>query len=139
VSEHSEKKTEVFLQGQLMALKQEGEPWQSFRSEDLMEWWKAVQSNVRKKGFSRAFCNSTAQPFSALVMKTPRSSKCGNKSIVINDRMQKGYRYELSVPVGRNFDPEFKPELTPAEMLVLGVFCGKYMTDDARGVYEKLV
>jgi hypothetical protein len=47
----------------------------------------------------------------------------------VNDRMQKDYRYELTDPVGRNFDPEFKPELTPAEMLSLGVFCGKYMTD----------
>jgi hypothetical protein len=49
--------------------------------------------------------------------------------VVVNDKMQRGYRYELSAPAGRNFDPEFKPELTPAEMLRLGVFCGKYMTD----------
>jgi hypothetical protein len=43
--------------------------------------------------------------------------------------MQTGYRYVLSAPTGRNFDLEFKPELTPAEMLRLGIFCGKYMTD----------
>lgn len=51
------------------------------------------------------------------------------KRIVVNDKMQKGYRYELSAPAGRNFDPEFTPELTPRQMLALGVFCGKYMTD----------
>ena len=43
--------------------------------------------------------------------------------------MQTGYSYELSTPMGRNFDPEFKPELPPQQMLALGVFCGKYMTD----------
>jgi hypothetical protein len=49
--------------------------------------------------------------------------------VVVNDRMQQGYRYELSAPTGRDFDPAFRPELTPAQMLRLGVFCGKYMTD----------
>lgn len=43
--------------------------------------------------------------------------------------MQKGYKYELSEPSGRNFDPEFTPDLTPKEMLTLGVFGGHYMTD----------
>ena len=47
----------------------------------------------------------------------------------VNDTMQRGYRYVLTEPVGRNFDPEFRPELTPKQMLALGVFCGKYMTD----------
>jgi hypothetical protein len=51
------------------------------------------------------------------------------RSVVVNDKMQKGYRYALAAPTGRNFGPEFKPELTPREMLRLGVFCGKYMTD----------
>ena len=40
--------------------------------------------------------------------------------------MQKGYRYEVVEPIGRKFDSEFRPELTPAEMLRLGVFGGKY-------------
>jgi hypothetical protein len=43
--------------------------------------------------------------------------------------MQKDYRYLLTQPAGKNFDPEFKPELTPKQMLRLGVFGGKYMTD----------
>jgi hypothetical protein len=43
--------------------------------------------------------------------------------------MQQGYRYECVAPIGRDFDPAFTPELTPQEMLALGVFGGKYMTD----------
>jgi len=43
--------------------------------------------------------------------------------------MQKGYRYLRAEPIGRHFDREFKPELTPPQMLRLGVFGGKYMTD----------
>jgi hypothetical protein len=49
--------------------------------------------------------------------------------VVVNDRMQQGYRYELVEPAGQHFDPEFRPELRPEEMLALGVFAGKYMTD----------
>lgn len=51
------------------------------------------------------------------------------KSVVVNDLMQQNYRYELTAPAGREFDAEFAPELSPAEMLALGVFGGKYMTD----------
>jgi hypothetical protein len=54
------------------------------------------------------------------------------QTIVVNDKMQRGYRYRLSEPIGKNFDPDFKPELTPKEMLRLGVFGGKYMTDCTR-------
>src|ERR1700679_1616851 len=46
--------------------------------------------------------------------------------------MQHGYRYMLSAPAGRNFAEDFTPELTPKEMLVLGIFGGKYMTDCRR-------
>ncbi len=51
------------------------------------------------------------------------------KLIVVNDKMQQGYRYYLTEPIGKNFNSEFKPELTPKQMLELGVFGGKYMTD----------
>ncbi len=54
------------------------------------------------------------------------------KTITVNDKMQKRYRYELAEPMGKNFDKEFKPELTPKEMLALGIFGGKYMTDCAK-------
>jgi hypothetical protein len=51
------------------------------------------------------------------------------KKIKVNDKMQKNYTYELVEPAGKNFHQEFKPELTPKQMLELGVFGGKYMTD----------
>jgi hypothetical protein len=43
--------------------------------------------------------------------------------------MQSGYRYYRSAPMGEAFDSAFQPDLSPAKMLELGVFCGKYMTD----------
>jgi hypothetical protein len=51
--------------------------------------------------------------------------------VEVNDKMQRGYRYQLSAPAGENFAEGFEPELTPAEMLKLGVFGGKYMCDCA--------
>lgn len=48
--------------------------------------------------------------------------------IQVNDKMQKGYYY-LVEPIGKNFHKNFQPELSPKEMLELGVFGGKYMTD----------
>ena len=52
------------------------------------------------------------------------------KSIVnVNNAMQKGYRYEISARPGKDFDPLFKPDLTPEQMLELGVFGGVYMRD----------
>ncbi len=50
-------------------------------------------------------------------------------TVVVNDLMQREYMYILTEPIGENFHSEFKPELTPKEMLELGVFGGKYMTD----------
>jgi hypothetical protein len=54
------------------------------------------------------------------------------RTVTVNDKFQRGYRYRLTAAPGRGFDPEFKPELTPAEMLSLGVFGGLYMTDCAK-------
>jgi hypothetical protein len=51
------------------------------------------------------------------------------KRVVVNDKMQRGYVYHRTEPVGRNFAQDFTPELTPRQMLALGVFGGKYMTD----------
>ena len=51
------------------------------------------------------------------------------KRVVVNDKMQTGYVYLLNENIGQNFHEEFKPELTPKQMLKLGVFGGKYMND----------
>lgn len=51
------------------------------------------------------------------------------KKVKVHDKMQHNYSYELTEPMGRNFNPEFKPDLTPPEMLKLGIFGGVYMRD----------
>jgi hypothetical protein len=49
--------------------------------------------------------------------------------VEVNDLMQKHYVYLRTKPIGREFHSQFRPELTPKQMLQLGVFGGKYMTD----------
>jgi hypothetical protein len=51
------------------------------------------------------------------------------RTVKVSDNMQQKYTYVCTEPIGRNFDPEFRPDLSPREMLKLGVFGGKYMTD----------
>ena len=58
------------------------------------------------------------------------------RRVRVTDRMQKGYVYWLTVPTGRGFDPDFKPELTPREMLALGIFGGKYMSAPTRSIAQ---
>lgn len=50
------------------------------------------------------------------------------KTVIVSDSMQK-YRYKLEENPGKNFHPEFKPAYTPAQMIKLGVFEGKYLND----------
>lgn len=54
------------------------------------------------------------------------------KKVIVHDLMQKGYSYSLTEPMGGNFDAAFKPDLTPKQVLALGAFGGKYMTDCTR-------
>ena len=49
--------------------------------------------------------------------------------ITVNDSFQNNYSYKRVAKSGDDFHPEFKPQLTPSEMLKLGVFGGKYMND----------
>ncbi len=51
------------------------------------------------------------------------------KKVVVSDLMQDHYVYYRTEPIGKNFDKNFTPDLTPKQMLQLGVFGGKYMTD----------
>jgi len=48
------------------------------------------------------------------------------KKIRVTDRYQKNYTYVCTKTVGKGFDAEFKPDLTPKQMLKLGIFGGKY-------------
>jgi hypothetical protein len=53
------------------------------------------------------------------------------QEIVVQDRMQDGYSYIRTEQPGTHFDPNFTPDLTPQEMLELGVFGGIYLRDCA--------
>ena len=48
-----------------------------------------------------------------------------SRNVQVNDSRQT-YTYTCTEPIGENFDEEFQPDLTPAQMLELGVFGGVY-------------
>jgi hypothetical protein len=52
--------------------------------------------------------------------------KSQSRKITYSDDFQKAYIYHLTEPAGKNFHPDFKPQLSPREMLELGVFGGAY-------------
>ena len=51
------------------------------------------------------------------------------QNVVVRDSTQKRYTYVRSAPMGKKFHPDFRPQLTPKEMLGLGVFGGLYLND----------
>ena len=59
--------------------------------------------------------------------------------IEVSDTMQSDYRYRLEAPLGEDFAEAFKPHYTPAEMLEMGVFEGKYINDCRDEFPAKLV
>lgn len=51
------------------------------------------------------------------------------KTVKVNEAYQTGYGYPLAASAGKNFDAEFKPDLTPKQMLQMGTFGGNYFTE----------
>ncbi len=49
--------------------------------------------------------------------------------IDVDDTMQSGYRYECTAREGDDFADGFTPDVSPKEMLEMGVFEGKYLND----------
>lgn len=49
--------------------------------------------------------------------------------IKVDDLMQRGYSYELVRPIGDLSDLGILPQVSPAEMLAMGVFEGRYLND----------
>lgn len=49
--------------------------------------------------------------------------------IHVYNKMEQGRSYVLQEDPGKGFDPGFEPEVTPAQMLTMGVFEGKMFND----------
>ncbi len=54
------------------------------------------------------------------------------KHIIVNEQYQAGYEYTRTEKPGENFADDFKPELTPKQMLRLGIFAGNYFYEVPR-------
>lgn len=52
------------------------------------------------------------------------------QTIVVTDNLQPGYQYDITSPTGTDYADGFAPELTPQQMLEMGVFGGNYFGGD---------
>lgn len=50
------------------------------------------------------------------------------KQVIVNEEYQKDYTYTLTEKAGHALSSDFKPQLTPKQMLQLGIFGGNYFT-----------
>ena len=50
-------------------------------------------------------------------------------TVHVQSKLQKSYTYIRTEPVGKNFAGDFRPMLTPQEMLELGIFGGWYFEE----------
>ena len=53
------------------------------------------------------------------------------KKVKVKDLYQ-NYTYSITEKEGKNFHEDFKPQLTPKQMLSLGVFGGLYFSDQPK-------
>jgi len=60
------------------------------------------------------------------------------KKITYSDNFQKNYHYTLTEPEGKNFDPRFRPDITPRQMLKIGIFGGAYFIGVEKGIPKDL-
>ncbi len=51
------------------------------------------------------------------------------KQVTVDEAYQTGYTYALTEPEGAHFADDFSPELTPKQMLHLGIFGGDYFNE----------
>lgn len=79
---------------------------------------------------SRARAARTPQAMAALLKHAhPLAWYRPGRRVEVNDRMQRGYSYTLSARPGRGFESGFRPQVSPARMLRMGIFEGKYLND----------
>jgi hypothetical protein len=80
---------------------------------------------------SRILRIHTPEDMVAILKDKGRSLSDFHKGDTIDvwNKMVKGYSYVLEEEPGTNMAPDFKPYMTPGEVLALGAFEGKYLND----------